>query len=134
MTDPGQLNLTSTFIRLTPNASAELLPVDADFWPRLSAGVLGDFHNEYLVSCYTFDSDWTSWEMHPAGDEVVCLLAGEVTFVLEQGSGQVEHALRSAGEFLLVPKGTWHTAKVRARAHMLFITAGENTQHRDIKL
>jgi hypothetical protein len=56
------------------------------------------------VTSHAFDTDWPLWAMHPNGDEIVCL-----------------------------PKGTWHTAKARAASHMLFITAGEGTQHRDAR-
>lgn len=123
-------NLLSTYIRLRPDASVETLAVDETFWPRLISGALGSFHNEYLVSCYDFDRDWDSWEKHPAGDEIVCLLSGAVTFVLEQSDGERTIELRDAGAFLVVPKDTWHTAKVSAPSRALFITAGEGTQHR----
>ena len=29
-----------------------------------------------LVALYRFDESWTSWEVHPAGDEVVCCIEG----------------------------------------------------------
>jgi len=35
-----------------------------------------------------------------------------------------------AGRLLVVPKGVWHTAKVRNPARLLAITAGRGTQHR----
>jgi mannose-6-phosphate isomerase-like protein (cupin superfamily) len=94
-------------------------------------GELGDFHNEYLVTSYTFEADWTSWEMHPNGDEIVCLISGAVTFVLEHDGAQRAVELTASGSYLLVPKGTWHTARVSAPSRMLFITAGEGTQHRE---
>ena len=108
----------------------EALPGGDAFWSQLPSGQLGTFHNEYLVTCHTFDADWPMSEMHPNGDEVVCLLAGAVTFILELGEGSKEIELTSPGSFVVVPKGTWHTARVRATSLMLFITAGEGTQHR----
>lgn len=81
---PEQYNLSSTYLRLRSDASVEPLTVDKAFWQRLVSGNLGTFHNEYLVSVHFFDSDWCSWEMHPNGDEIVCLLGGQVTFILEQ--------------------------------------------------
>lgn len=124
-------SLASTYLRLRPDCSVEKLPVDATFWPRLMAGELGDFHHEYLVTCFRSDANWPNWEMHPQGDEVVVLLSGSITLVLELADGshsQVE--LREAGSFLLVPRGTWHTAKVAGTATLLFITPGEGTRHR----
>jgi mannose-6-phosphate isomerase-like protein (cupin superfamily) len=125
------LNLSSTYLRLRSDATVEPLPVDASFWEKLGTGLLGDFHHEFLVTSFAYSGDWPTWEMHPNGDEIVCLLSGSVTFVLELESGKKEITLSEAGNYVIVPKGTWHTAKVRASANMLFITAGEGTQHRD---
>ena len=126
-------NLTSTYLRLRSDTSIESLPVDKTFWDRLTTGQLGQFHHEYLVSSHTVDSDWSVWELHPNGDEVVCLLSGKVTLIFEHEDGDLAVELVEPGSFVVVPKGTWHTAKVHERAAMLFITAGENTQHRAVK-
>lgn len=124
-------DLASTYLRLRPDCSVEKLPVDATFWPRLMAGELGDFHNERLVSCFTCDSDWSSWEMHPQGDEIVALLAGAATLVLESPDGNPhEIELNRPGGFCVIPRGTWHTARVPSTATLFFITPGEGTQHR----
>jgi hypothetical protein len=50
-----------------------------------------------LVSMYTFSESWTSWEMHPNGDEVVLCTAGEITLVQEL-AGDVKKTTLSAGE------------------------------------
>ena len=126
-------NIQSTYLRLRPDSSIEELPVDATFWPRLIAGELGNFHHEYLVTSYTFSSDWPSWEIHPNGDEIVLLISGQATMVLETTEGphtQVE--LTAPGNFAFVPRGTWHTAKIHAESVMLFITAGEGTSNRPV--
>ena len=125
------LKLDSTYLRLKADAPAEPLPVDETFWPRLIAGELGDFHNEYLVTLLSFDSDWTGWEKHPQGDEIVVLLEGAVTFVLDRDGKHAETALDESGTYVIVPRGTWHTARVRKPARMLFITPGEGTETRE---
>lgn len=130
MPDSGPFNLAFTYLRLRSDAAVEPLAVDATFWQRLSAGELGSFHHEFLVSCHAFDADWTIWEMHPKGDEIVCLLSGAVVLLLERGSEYRAIELEDSGDYALVPRGTWHTARVRAPSRMLFITAGEETQHR----
>jgi len=127
----SSLHLSSTYLRLCPDASIEPLPVGSDFWERIAAGQFGDFHNEYLVVCHAFEVDWDAWEMHPKGDEVVCLLSGSVTFILEREGGPHAIELTESGSYVIVPKGTWHTAKAHGPCRMLFITAGEGTQHRD---
>ena len=60
------------------------------------------------VSCYRFDSDWGSWEMHPAGDEIVCLLSGRASFEFE-GRGHVAE-LTEPGSFVTPAEGTQHKA------------------------
>jgi oxalate decarboxylase/phosphoglucose isomerase-like protein (cupin superfamily) len=125
-------NLESTYLRLRNDATVETLSVDETFWEKISSGKLGSFHHEYLVTAYRFDADWTTWEMHPSGDEIVCLISGAVRFVLETPQGEEITRLTQPGQFAFVPKGTWHTAKVDAPSHMFFITAGEGTQHRDV--
>jgi len=123
-------NLTSTFLRLRADSAIEKLPFDETFWPRLMDGKLGTLHHEYLVTTSTFNSDWASWEKHPKGDEIVCLLSGEVTLVLELEGGNEQVHLTRLGDFALIPRGTWHTAQTSVESTMLFITAGEGTQGR----
>lgn len=124
-------HLRTTFLRLRPDSSIEKLPVDAAFWPALMEGRLGDFHNEYLVTTAEYDADWNNWEQHPAGDEIVCLLAGNAVMVLEQPDGSEGLiALESPGSFAFIPRGVWHTGRTKSRATLLFITAGEGTRTR----
>ncbi|MDO6708166.1 cupin domain-containing protein [Photobacterium sp. 1_MG-2023] len=128
MKQPRQL--ANHCLRLRPDAGIEELAIDETFWPRLMAGQLGDFHNEYLVSLYEFSENWPSSEIHPLGDEVVILLEGAAVFQLELKEGMHAVELSQPGAYVFVPKGTWHTAKIQQHAKMLFITAGEDTQHR----
>lgn len=126
-------HLQSTYLRLRPDCSIEKLPVDDQFWPRLIGGGLGNFHHEYLVTSHGFDADWTNWEMHPNGDEIVALLSGEATLILEAADGvRSEVSLSQPGSYAFVPRGTWHTAKVATPTTLFFITAGEGTRHRPI--
>jgi mannose-6-phosphate isomerase-like protein (cupin superfamily) len=83
-----------------------------------------------LVSLYDFTADWDSWEMHPAGDEVVVCLAGEITLIQERPDGALHSETLGPGQYLVNPAGTWHTANVRGLASALFVTAGIGTEHR----
>jgi mannose-6-phosphate isomerase-like protein (cupin superfamily) len=123
-------HLSSTYLRLRSDVSIEPLPVDAGFWGRLSSGQLGSFRNEYLVTTQECSADWPHWEMHPNGDEVVCLLSGSLDFILGIGAEERRVPLSAAGSYVIVPKGMWHTAKMSEPCRLLFITAGEGTQHR----
>ena len=132
VTSPIQSHLASTYVRLRNDATTELLPVDETFWERISSGKLGSFHHEYLVTMHSFKADWPMWEMHPNGDEVVCLLSGSVAFVIDEGGTYKNVLLDKPGDYVLVPKGAWHTAKANVETAMLFITAGEGTEHRPV--
>ena len=46
-----------------------------------------DLDEGRLVSLFRFEEPWTSWEMHPAGDEVVCCLQGHMTLHQELRDG-----------------------------------------------
>jgi quercetin dioxygenase-like cupin family protein len=89
----------------------------------------GDGDEGRLVSMYTFRENWTSWEAHPAGDEVVICTAGEITLHQELPDG-VKQVTLHPGEYAINPRGVWHTADVAEHATALFITAGRDTQHR----
>lgn len=83
-----------------------------------------------LVTIHAFSESWDSWEMHPAGDEVVCCLSGNMTLHQEFPDGRTGQIALGAGEYAINPPGTWHTADVTGTASALFITAGLGTQHR----
>ncbi len=82
-----------------------------------------------LVSLHTFAEPWSSWEMHPKGEELVVCVAGEITLHQEL-DGAVRTARLGPGQAIVNPRGVWHTADVSASATALFITAGEGTQQR----
>lgn len=127
-TDP--LDLASTFAILTPSLAAEPRPVTPDIYQELD-GEFDGFAGHTLVSLHEFAGDWPVWEMHPAGDEVVILLSGAATFVLRTDDGDVEVELDRPGCYVIVPRGTWHTARVSTATRMVFITPGEGTENRD---
>jgi len=128
---PAPCHSVDTFVHLGPEGSAVALPVDDSFWERLAAGGFDHLGPGRLVSSYAFSADWTNWEMHPAGEEVVVLLSGAMEFMLEAANGgHSTVALSEPGQFVLVPRGAWHTANIAGAATALFITPGEGTEHR----
>jgi mannose-6-phosphate isomerase-like protein (cupin superfamily) len=89
----------------------------------------GDGEEGRLISCFRFTEDWASWEMHPAGAEVVICIEGSMTLVQEVAGEHVRTTL-SPGEYAINPPGVWHTADVDGQAKGIFVTAGAGTQHR----
>ncbi len=87
------------------------------------------FRSCELLSMHEFCEDWTSWERHPCGDEIVVLLGGEICLQLRFRDGDQWVALSRVGESVIVPKGIWHTAQVATKAKVLFFTPGEETQN-----
>jgi len=83
-----------------------------------------------LVSMHSFSANWTSWERHPAGEEAVICITGEITLRQELPDGRTESLTLHAGDYAINPRGVWHTADVTNHATALFITAGMGTEHR----
>lgn len=82
-----------------------------------------------LVSFHAFAQPRDSWEMHPAGDEMVVCSRGALTLVQERPGGDTRIGLK-AGEYAINPAGTWHAADAEAPCEALFITAGAGTEHK----
>ena len=83
-----------------------------------------------LVSLYRFEESWTSWEMHPSGDEVVVCLEGRMILHQQLADGSEHSCELGPGEYAINPPGAWHTADCDAPVLALFITTGEGTQHK----
>lgn len=126
----GPFKAVDTYLHLGPEGTSVPLEVNETFWEKLATGGFDHLGPGRLVSTYEFSADWTGWERHPAGEEVVILIAGALEFVLESAQGERNIALDQPGQFLLVPRGVWHTANVAASATALFITPGDGTEHR----
>ena len=90
----------------------------------------GDLDEGRLVSLFRFEESWTSWEMHPAGDEVVCCLQGQMTLHQALADGSKRSYELGPGEYAINPPGAWHTADAEGPVVALFITVGKGTTHR----
>ena len=115
---------------LGPALQAAEVEVTPNVYEELHRNFEG-FRGRLLVSMFSFESDWPTWERHPAGDEVVVLLYGGADMVLDKPAGRKTVRLAKPGDYVVVPKGTWHTARIDMPTRMLFVTPGEGTQNRD---
>jgi quercetin dioxygenase-like cupin family protein len=68
-------------------------------------------------------------ERHPDGDELIYLLSGEVTVVIEAPGGDERHTLRP-GDALIVARGLWHRLEVARPARLFRLTPGPSGEHR----
>jgi mannose-6-phosphate isomerase-like protein (cupin superfamily) len=120
--------LSSTFIVIDPDQRSHAIPVSPSLYPDLDA----KFHNFkscILLAEYSFDADWPSWEMHPAGDEILLLISGAAELQLVQEGKVVTVPFGQVGTTFIVPKGVWHTAKVKEFCRIVFMTPGEGSVH-----
>ncbi|AXA91291.1 cupin [Massilia sp. YMA4] len=121
------LDPQSTYVHLGEDGAATPLSA-AGFWDMPAADA-ARFGGGWTITEFTFSDDWSNWERHPAGDEFVYLLAGAADLWLELNGALRIVALQGSGA-VLVPRGTWHTARIKAPSRMLFVTRGEGTEHR----
>ncbi len=121
-------SLFDTFAILKPDLKIDQLAVTATLYQELDQRY-EQFRSHVLISAHSFSEDWGVWEFHPEGDELVVLISGGAELILKTENGENQISLKQPGDFLLVPQGTWHTAKVAESASMLFITAGEGTRN-----
>lgn len=94
-------NITSTYVVLGDNGDAIPIAVNHRFYEDLEQK-FDDFKGKRLISHYNFEESWNSWEMHPAGEEFVCLLSGQVDFILEQNGTKNSVSLNAPGDYVLV--------------------------------
>ncbi len=127
--DPGPYDSNTTRVIMSPTGDATAKTITPRFFEEL--GEFGTFAGRLLISRFDFDQPWATWEMHPEGDEFVYLLWGDVDFVLRLAEGDKTIRVNEPGSYVMVPKGTWHTAHPNAPTSMLFVTPGEDTQNRE---
>lgn len=125
-------DLSDTHVHL--GAGSRVIPIPGWEW---SKEFLDRYEDRYrseggegrLVMVGSQESSWTSWERHPAGDELLVVLSGKMTLVRETRGGH-ERVKVSAGEAAVNPRGVWHTADIEEAVTALFITPGIGTEHK----
>jgi len=124
--------ILGTYLHFRDGGRADAIPALESFWEELARGAYPQLDQGRLMSAFTFSEAWAMWERHPAGEELVMLLSGAATVVLEDSG--VEHTVRltEPGSYVLVPQNVWHTAKANAPTTMLFLTPGAGTEHRPV--
>jgi hypothetical protein len=123
-------DLERTYVHLSDGPAAKRVEVTPDFWQTIDSNA--ELRGGRLVTASRFAADWPHWEMHPAGEELVVLTSGSVDLVLEDSAGaHTTLPLRERGA-VLIPRGTWHWARVHAPSEMWFVTYGEGTRHRAV--
>lgn len=128
--DERKIDLRSTYVQFHDGGTAETIEVTDRFWPDVMSGARA--LDGRLVTVSRMTEDWPHWEMHPEGEELVVLLSGKVTFVIERDGRELRQTLEAPGEAWLNRRGDWHRAIVHAPSDLLFVTHGAGTQHRPV--
>ncbi len=81
-------------------------------------------HATVVLSRYATDTP--IWERHPAGDELLWVVAGalDVTTLTTEGP---QHAAVEAGSLFVCRRGLWHWPRPRGEVSLLSLTPGEGT-------
>src|SRR6478735_2713239 len=90
----------------------------------------GDGAEGRLVALYRFEEPWTSWEMHPAGDEVVCCIQGHMTLHQELPDGSAESIDLGPGDYAVNPPCPGHRGARKDPLVPFLTPAGRNPPHR----
>jgi len=131
---PTASQILNTYLHVRDGASMQTVPAPQTFWSDLGEGKHPELDQGRLMSAFTFSEPWSSWERHPAGDELVMLLSGAATLVLDDAGHERTLELRSPGDYFVVPRNTWHTARTTVATIMMFLTPGAGTEHRPVDL
>ena len=129
-TDRVRLN-RSNVVLVPTGLSLRSHCVDPSFWA--TADEQPELADGRLLSVFDYEGDWTWWERHPLGDELVYVLTGEVEFLLDDGDQHWSIDL-PPGTASIVPRGTWHSARVPKPSTVLFVTpTPARTEHRHLQ-
>ena len=116
-------------LHLGPTSSTVVRAFSWDRIGEYGAHFAADGAQGRLVTMGRQTESWTSWERHPAGEELVFLISGRVDLIQDL-DGEEHHIEMHAGDAVLNPPGVWHTSDVHEPGDALFITPGAGTEHR----
>jgi mannose-6-phosphate isomerase-like protein (cupin superfamily) len=71
------------------------------------------------------------WEMHPSGDELLCVCSGRIDLVLDEAGGPRVIALEPMTG-VIVPRGTWHRLLVVEPSVLVALARHDDTQLRTV--
>lgn len=123
----AHFDLEDTYLSLDGQGGLAAHPVEG-FWESvdLNLDILST-----LVSATVSPEDWPHWEMHPGGEEVLILLDGGMTLILDAPGGE-RRVYMVPGSTCVVPRGVWHRALVSEPSKFIALTYGAGTEHRPI--
>ena len=99
-------DLTQTYVHLQDGSSAHTVDVHPAFWSEISSRT--DLHVGRLMTAFNCSGDPGHWESHPAGEELLLCLSGEIRVIMEMessdGAPEERNVWLRKGMAVLVPK------------------------------
>lgn len=126
------IDIGKSYIHLGLGARAIPQPefTGMEWYAEYGARHAEDGNEGRLVCMLEFTEPWTTWEVHPNGEEVVLCTSGKMTLHQEHPDGTKATVTLEPGQYVINPPGVWHTADIEDKATAVFITAGAGTEIR----
>ena len=130
MSEPRSLFEFPVHLGRGASAISEPQFTGADWYQAYGLRHQDDLAEGRLVSLFRFEESWSSWEMHPNGEELVCVVQGHLVLHQESAGGAKQSVKLGPGDYAINPRGVWHTADANEPVVALFITPGAGTANR----
>ena len=124
-----EYDLERTYLFIDGAGGLAAQAVGPEFWAEIASN---PHAGGTMISAGVGDADWTTWEMHPSGAEVLVILEGEPRVWLDHPDGRLEAIGASPGATVIVPKGAWHRVECDHHHKILYVTYGPGTTHRPV--
>ena len=123
-------NLATQSAIFTPGLEAKTKALSPTFYPELETEFNG-FAGHVLISQHHFAEDWPTWEVHPAGDEFVTLITGDITSGALAGSTRMVPAPEHPKRLCDYPQGrVAYRARACAHHHAVCDAGGRHQECR----
>ena len=119
--DGGVIDLKTSIIGLQRDGEAREIESPPGPPPRIDGHTIG--------APFMTREPPHSGEMHPDGDELLFLISGRVTVVLEDRDPPRQVQLQP-GDALVIPRGVWHRVRLDEPSQLFHVTPGPGGEHR----
>ncbi len=124
----AKLDLTHDAVHLGAALACTAIPAFNHDYDRYIAAHCTDADPGRLITIYESTADWSSWETHPLGEELVIVTQGRAEFIQDLG-GTYHRIVVGPNEAVINPAGVPHTANVLEPFTAVYITPGPGTTH-----
>jgi mannose-6-phosphate isomerase-like protein (cupin superfamily) len=116
-------DMFSSFVELREGGALEQRP--RELFRDWGLWTMAAFHAEGNEAVHS-----DVWELHPLGDELLCLLSGMITVHLRSPANEATTTTTlHAGTCYVVPAGVWHRLTVEEPGDLVAITPRASTAH-----